>query len=103
MKFLKENIENNIEFYVSSEHKEGSNGFYGYMNVVHPTLGDFCVSMHINGNDIHTDGYPWDFLKEPDERLTSEQIEYVNSIKNNKKLKSLIRKGAWSFTNKDFE
>jgi len=103
MKFLVEAITDEIiEFDVSSEHKKMAGSWFGYMCVNHPRLGEFFVSVSANGENIRTDGYPWNFLKASESRLTAEQVDYINSIKDNKKLQNLIR-NAVSFTNKDFE
>lgn len=72
-----------VVVYSSSEHTSSENlpdPFYGYLMIEHPVLGDFTVSAGIRG-DIRLDGSPWKFLKKSKERLTDDQIKWVQDHK----------------------
>jgi len=55
--------------------------YYGYIGIDHPTLGEFTISVGIDG-DVRTDGRPWEFLQKDEYRLTPEQAEFVMKHKN---------------------
>lgn len=82
----------------SSEHtpgvtEDGSRVYYGYINIEHPVLGDFYVSVSVTGNagEVRTDGKPWKFLQKKEYKLTSDQVKWVNSHK--KELARMAQRG----------
>jgi len=70
-----------INCYLADEHAPGAKNYYGYLTIDHPELGEFTISVSVNGRDIRTDGYPWKFLQEDKYILNSDQAEFVNENK----------------------
>jgi len=72
---------NEVNCYLADEHKKDARNYYGYLTIEHPELGEFTISVSIDGKDIRTDGYPWNFLQEEEYILNPSQIEFVNENK----------------------